>query len=313
MNRQSSTTYFETKALSLGKQVKTLKNSVNPTNPLDLYQVQISKKSSFKLKLTGLKNNANVFLFNPLGQLRKASTRPGTKDEAIAAKVNPGTYYVAVAAQRKTSYKLQLQAAPRKGGAANPVPVVSGPIVFNFPGFVPLTLPTQANGAIALGLFDVSDFDSDFNDTPGGTSGAAATVDLSGSDFSVFPGSFFKDDSNRGFDAEFEIQNTGNANAGPFQVSFYLSPDNRFGGSDYFLGSYPVSGVAAGSTAELSTALSLPPASDPWWASNPVTGPFTNYYVGMVVDATNAIAETNEANNSGTSGTFGDYDEISLL
>jgi subtilase family serine protease len=97
------------------------------------------------------------------------------------------------------------------------------------------------------------------------------------------------------FKVNFSGQNIGNsAVSSPFTVTFYLSKDGTIDTSDYSLGTYNVTGsVAAGGTFSGISTFTLPLPTDAFWNNTPGT-----YYIGMILDSGNAIAETSETNNS---------------
>lgn len=131
--------------------------------------------------------------------------------------------------------------------------------------------------------------------------------ELSGKYFNVIQEPLTFGDS---FDLDFEIQNTGLANAGGFWADFYLSADSNIsnapGSSDVLLGYQWISGLAAGATTGvLSKNLTLPNSINSFWDS---IGNGT-YYVGVISDALKNVSESNESNNSST-GWFVDYDDV---
>jgi len=63
--------------------------------------------------------------------------------------------------------------------------------------------------------------------------------------------------------------------------------------SDHYLDGYSVPSLAGSSTtATLSINLKLPDPGDPFWVGD------QTYYIGMIVDSTDLIAETDEGNNT---------------
>jgi len=85
-----------------------------------------------------------------------------------------------------------------------------------------------------------------------------------------------------------DVQNGGPGNAGSFLVSFYASQDSNLdSGEDFFLGQVSVPQVQAGGFAEADLSLASFPAILPG-----------DYYVGAVIDAAGAVAESNECNNA---------------
>ncbi|MCX6924081.1 MAG: hypothetical protein NT154_12860, partial [Verrucomicrobia bacterium] len=86
------------------------------------------------------------------------------------------------------------------------------------------------------------------------------------------------------------VNNAGNAAGGPFTVGYYLSTDSVITAADVSLGSiyYGYSLSAGASTNPVGPAnLTIPAATAPG-----------TYWVGTLVDSTNAVSELNEANNS---------------
>lgn len=84
------------------------------------------------------------------------------------------------------------------------------------------------------------------------------------------------------------IQNNGNKAATGFYVKYYLSADETISTSDILLGQRSVSGLAAGATNNGTKSVVIPAA---------VTS--GTYYIGVIADATNLVAESDESNNSG--------------
>ena len=92
----------------------------------------------------------------------------------------------------------------------------------------------------------------------------------------------------------YNIQNSGADTSGAFRVGFYLSMDTIFTTGDRFLGSETINSLAGISVnGNLSKSLTLPVAGDSFYSGD------KTYYIGMIVDDLNAVAETNEGNNSG--------------
>ncbi|MFC1794632.1 CARDB domain-containing protein, partial [Planctomycetota bacterium] len=121
-------------------------------------------------------------------------------------------------------------------------------------------------------------------------SGTAGGVDLSGSYFNTVQEPLNAGDS---FDVDFVVQNTGTDSAGGFWVNIYASTDSSINTSDYYLGQVWVAGLSGGSTTgTLTTNLTLPAGGDPFWVGDQV------YYIGMIVDSTGLVTETDESDNS---------------
>ncbi len=91
------------------------------------------------------------------------------------------------------------------------------------------------------------------------------------------------------------VKNTGLRATGPFQVGFYLSKDTTFTTADIRIGTRYHYGLPAGvASPNLNTLCSIPP----WVPAGP-------YYLGMIIDPTRVVDESNEANN-----VFYDVDRI---
>ena len=108
---------------------------------------------------------------------------------------------------------------------------------------------------------------------------------------------------------KFSVYNQGDTVAGPFAMRFYLSTDTTIGSaSDYlFGGSIVFTGLASGGIrGYTSYAVTIPlPSADPVGAASP-------YYLGMTVDYSNTVSESNESNNN-SQGAGKDYDSITIL
>ena len=97
------------------------------------------------------------------------------------------------------------------------------------------------------------------------------------------------------FNFEFEIENLGGATNSNFEVSFYLSTDAKIGTSDFLLTKATVNALLANSTSGRLTMpadITLPGLNSPIWSGD------GTYYIGMIVDSGNTIAESNELDNS---------------
>jgi len=103
---------------------------------------------------------------------------------------------------------------------------------------------------------------------------------------------------------QFAVENTGGEIENPFDVDFYISDNNWISENDRFLASYTVEELAENSTQEDSINLTLPPTGDSFWSLGDGT-----YYLGMIVDGKNTVAETDEENNS-NQGQLISYDEL---
>ena len=86
------------------------------------------------------------------------------------------------------------------------------------------------------------------------------------------------------------IMNQGNADAGGFEVKFYLSVDTVITTTDTYLGSRNVISLTAGVSLSGTTTLTMPEDIEAG-----------DYYVGAIADAGNSVAELDETNNTNTS------------
>jgi subtilase family serine protease len=90
----------------------------------------------------------------------------------------------------------------------------------------------------------------------------------------------------RTFTITSSVKNFGGTNAGGFGTEYYLSTDTTITTADHKIGTSLVAGCAAGGTVSTTKTVTV---------SDTVGGGF--YYVGMIVDAGNDVAEMNENNN----------------
>lgn len=103
----------------------------------------------------------------------------------------------------------------------------------------------------------------------------------------------------------YSIRNTsaGNVTPSSFKVSFYLSRDNVITASDLLLGTIDpntgnsdkdvfVPNLAPGANWTNQQTLNLIAQADSWWGGDQA------YYIGMIIDAGNQVAESNESNNT---------------
>lgn len=93
------------------------------------------------------------------------------------------------------------------------------------------------------------------------------------------------------FLGRYTIRNAGTGDAGTFTLGFFLSDDQTIDAADIPLGNRTVNGVPRyGQVTGETELLVLSTAHDPLLTDN-------QYWVGMIIDATNLVAETNESNN----------------
>jgi subtilase family serine protease len=110
----------------------------------------------------------------------------------------------------------------------------------------------------------------------------ALAPDIGGHYFFAEPGA-----AARQFAVEGGVQNYGTAPAGAFAVGFYLSADTAITTADTLLGTDDCGALAPGAEGYVDGYLTVP-----------LTVPAGTYYLGMLLDTGNAVAESNEANNA---------------
>lgn len=104
-------------------------------------------------------------------------------------------------------------------------------------------------------------------------------------------------------DLLFTVENAATGTAGPFSVRFFLSSNSLISTSDQQIGQFDFTGLAGNTSQANSINLTLP--TDPIFYGN---GDDT-YFIGMIVDAGGAVAESNENNNSNR-GELVDFDSV---
>ncbi|NEZ65410.1 peptidase S8 [Leptolyngbyaceae cyanobacterium CCMR0082] len=98
---------------TLGSSSRSFQDFIGNGDANDFYRFSLSQNSNFSLELTGLSADADVQLFNSLGQLVGQSWAPGSSSESINRSLAAGTYYIRVFpyATANTNYRLTLNAA----------------------------------------------------------------------------------------------------------------------------------------------------------------------------------------------------------
>ncbi len=97
----------------------------------------------------------------------------------------------------------------------------------------------------------------------------------------------------RSFSVDGKIKNQGLTAAGASTAKFYLSGDATITAGDYYLGSRSIAGIGAGKTRAFNDkALTLPDAPPAGFTGT------DDVHIGMIIDADNAVAESDETNNS---------------
>jgi hypothetical protein len=134
-----------------------------------------------------------------------------------------------------------------------------------------------------------------------GSGGSTGRADLLGTYFNATPEPLFSGET---FTVDVDISNLGNRSTGSsFRVSFYLSSNSTISSTDYLLGSATIGSLNAGATDAFSVNLSLPGFTNSFWFGD------GTYYIGMIIDSNDAIAESNE-NNNRNRGELLDYDGV---
>ena len=109
----------------------------------------------------------------------------------------------------------------------------------------------------------------------------AAAPDIGSSNFLVAGTAIFKQYDFRG-----EARNFGTASTGLFAVAYYLSVDTTFTTADTLLGVVNLTDLAPNTSADLHRFFNVP-----------ASVPAGSYYLGVILDPANAVAESNETNN----------------
>jgi hypothetical protein len=108
--------------LDINSNAQSFRDRVDNLDLNDFYSFNLSSRSSFDLKLDGLKADADVALIRDAnnngqfdqGEVLSTSTRSGKQAESINEILGAGTYYIRVYpdGNAKTNYKLTVSATP---------------------------------------------------------------------------------------------------------------------------------------------------------------------------------------------------------
>jgi len=240
-----------------------------PSDSIDYYKFTAGGSIVLNLSLTGLSANADVWLINDANnngivdntsEIIASSVNLGTTNEQISnLNLTAGTYFIRVF----TPDSSQRTAYSLNVGSVPAQQVDLLPIQSAF-------TVTQTNGSA---LPTQVSLDST-------KSGYLSTVKVN-----------------------YQIKNSSiSYTPSQFRVSFYLSRDNIITTSDRKFGTIDSSGnsdadivinnLTFGSTISGSQLLTMPIQNDQWWGGD------QTYYIGMIVDSTNQVAESNESNNA---------------
>jgi hypothetical protein len=243
-------------------------------NPEDFYSINLSSSTNLSVTIAGLSADANLFLirdanangFVDPGEILQSATTQGSGTASLTQALSAGTYYIRIssASSRSTPYQLTV-----RGVAAQQIDLQPDTLT---PNTSPFSLNTSSGGALPASV-DIS--------TP-------QTIKI----------------NYRVINSPFSVSNATN-----FRISFYLSRDNVITTSDYLLGTVdPNTGFSSADVVVNSLApynsstrtpvqsgsfnIALPANTDLWWGGD------QTYYVGMIIDRTNQVAESNETNNT---------------
>ena len=103
-----------------GQSAYSRNDSVGSNNASDFFKFTLSKTSNFKLNLSKLSGNADLWLLKANGDTLTKSTRSGTKSESIQGNLKAGTYYIQVATDDSSAnYSLNLKGSGESNDAGN--------------------------------------------------------------------------------------------------------------------------------------------------------------------------------------------------
>ena len=103
-----------------GKIAYSRNDSVGSSDLSDFYKFTLSKSSGFRVKLSQLTGNADLWLLKSNGDRLAKSTHSATRNESINGRLKAGTYYIQVATEdNAASYSLDLKGSGRASDAGN--------------------------------------------------------------------------------------------------------------------------------------------------------------------------------------------------
>ena len=115
--------------------------------------------------------------------------------------------------------------------------------------------------------------------------------DLFGIGFDVDPNGEL--DAGQDISVDLEIENSGTADSGPFNVGIYLSENDIISRGDFRLGTYRAEpGVAAGDWEDYLAYLTLPPPGHEVWDGDDY------YFIGMIIDVDYETDDSDRGNNA---------------
>lgn len=242
------------------------------TDRNDYYKFTLGAPTTFNLALTGLTGNADVWLIQDLNnngvvdsqaEIVATSVNLGTANEQISnLSLGAGTYFLRIFSPtgESTEYALNIGGIPAQ--QIDLLVPTTNPASFRVTRTNGSALPTQVSLTV-------------------GNSNYLSTI-------RVYYG---------------VRNNSVNVTPGEFRVSFYISRDNVITSSDRLLGTIDpntgfsnldvlISGLASGQTRSGFVDIPMLPAEDQWWGGD------QTYYIGMIIDSTGLVAESNEINNA---------------
>jgi len=103
-----------------GQSAYSRNDSVGSNNASDFFKFTLSKPSNFKLGLSKLSGNVDLWLLKSNGDTLTKSTRSGTKNESIQGNLKAGTYYAQVTTNDSSAnYTLNLKGSGKSNDAGN--------------------------------------------------------------------------------------------------------------------------------------------------------------------------------------------------
>ncbi|MCP9296423.1 MAG: PPC domain-containing protein [Planktothrix agardhii LY1] len=107
---------------TLGATAVTKTDWVGDIDTEDYYKFSLTENSTLNLNLSGLTQNADLYLWDSNGSYIADSSQAGKTAESILKNLTPGTYYVGVNGNgTDTNYNLQLSATAITDGAGNDI------------------------------------------------------------------------------------------------------------------------------------------------------------------------------------------------
>jgi hypothetical protein len=110
-------TFASARNITLGSTPTTFRDWVGSTDVYDFYQFTLTQASTVDFRLSGLAANADLYLFDRLGNILQMSVNPGTAAEGINRTLDAGQYFILVnQVSGSTTYNLTASATPDAAG-----------------------------------------------------------------------------------------------------------------------------------------------------------------------------------------------------